>query len=219
MTSPTGTTAPPSTEILFDLADGEADPLPVGREERPVGSLRARKLGGFRLIEAAGEQPCWRARDEDQPHAIGRDRDAAPERSREEGHVRAQIDIQPHQRPIGRFLRTPRRPQRTQREATAATASSGARPGQDARRAGAAAARRRGRCASDAPVEASWRAHARVPESLRRCFGSGPGNRERAPSRGGCRRQRAQSGSRCQHVHERSATSSPSNARWPVSIS
>ena len=55
--SPTGTTAPPSTEILLTLllAD-EANPLPVRREERPDCPLRSRELGGLRLIEAAGEQ-------------------------------------------------------------------------------------------------------------------------------------------------------------------
>ncbi len=97
---------------LADLvADGEANPLPVRREERQGGSLRTRQLGGRRLIEPAGEQ-SWRiARDEHQPHAIGRDRDARSIVEGRERRVCAQIDIEPHEWPIDRFLRTPWRPQ------------------------------------------------------------------------------------------------------------
>ena len=88
-------------------ADGEADPLPVGREERSDGSLRAREFGGGRLVQATGEQTWRRAGDVDQPRAIGRNGDAAPAVSnRRERRVGAQIDIQPHQRPmVGCFAR------------------------------------------------------------------------------------------------------------------
>ena len=57
---------------LVDLvASREADPLPVGREERPARSLRPREFGGRRLIQATGEQTCWRAGGVDQPRASG----------------------------------------------------------------------------------------------------------------------------------------------------
>ena len=53
--SPSGTTVPPSTEILLTLPFGaEANPLPVGREERMGRSLRSRKLGGLSVDRGGG---------------------------------------------------------------------------------------------------------------------------------------------------------------------
>ena len=120
--SPSGTTAPPSTEILFSLPlERESDPLPVRREERCRCPLRSRELGGFRLIQPPGEQLRRTAGCVDQPRPIGRDGDSAPIAWSGQRNIRAQIDIQPHQRTVHRLLHAPRRPQRNAAAMTAST--------------------------------------------------------------------------------------------------
>jgi hypothetical protein len=117
-------------DLVQPVAGGEGDPLPVRREERHRRALRPRELGGCRLIQQADEQPRRAARRIGQPRAIRRDRDAAPgslgERHR---HIRAEIDVQPYQRPIQR-RRAPRRPQCIPQRDGEPEGRGGPRPGQ-----------------------------------------------------------------------------------------
>ncbi|MCK7461388.1 MAG: hypothetical protein MZU84_04630 [Sphingobacterium sp.] len=69
--------------LLQRLTRPEADPLPVGREERTSAAFRALQRHGLELVERAPEQPLLAAADgaERQPSPVGRQRDGGAART------------------------------------------------------------------------------------------------------------------------------------------
>ncbi len=101
-TSASGTTAPPSTEILLYLVP-IANPIhwPSGEKNDPWCALRAGEFGGSRLIQPASVQTARGARDTgdvDQPSSVGGKEDGVLSGVDGQSHVGAEVDLQADQR-------------------------------------------------------------------------------------------------------------------------
>jgi hypothetical protein len=103
-TSPKGTTAPPSTEILFSLPDQNPTHCPSGKK-REVRPLRPREFHCFGLIQPTDEQIRGRTGGVCQPYSVGGDGNTVSYRVESlQRNIRAQIYVQPYQRMFHRLL-------------------------------------------------------------------------------------------------------------------